>query len=185
MGLARYLQTTQIEGVLITQVVPEGPAGRGRIQEGDILLSIGSRKILNAEAYHLTMKAYAEGDTIPLLVWRNGKEIRLSLKATVFPPELAKELAYRLFGLSVETLSKPRFGLGRRLQGGVVIADLHRKSYLAQIGVRPGDIIHKIDDLSTKDSKEFEKAVIKYRNKHMVVILLQRADQLYNISVKF
>lgn len=185
VGLAQYLQATQIKGVLITQVVPEGPARKIGLEEGDILLSIGARDIRNSEEFHLAMKTYAEGDIIRLRLWRNSREIQLSLKATVFPPELAKELTYRLFGLRVEDVSKPSaFRFQRRLPGGVMIAELHRKSYLAHIGVRPGDIIRQIDEIATKDIKQFEKAVIKYRNKRSVIVLLQRGDQLYHLTVK-
>ena len=68
--------------------------------------------------------------------------------------------------------------------GGVVITDLRRDVYLAEIGAAPGDIIHQIDEMTIKDETDFKKAVVKYRAKKMVVILLQRENQLYHITVK-
>ncbi|MBU0698756.1 MAG: PDZ domain-containing protein, partial [Proteobacteria bacterium] len=67
---------------------------------------------------------------------------------------------------------------------GVLITEIHRQSYLARIGVRPGDVIRKIDEITIKNVADFKKAVVKYRLKPSVVILLQRGRQLYNIGVK-
>jgi S1-C subfamily serine protease len=103
----------------------------------------------------------------------------------VFPAELAMDLAFRLLGVTVENLSH-----GNRLKyrttatEGVVISKLQGRSYLDQIGVQPGDIIRQMDEIGIKSTKDFEKAIIKYRKKSSVVLLLQRGNQLYYINVK-
>jgi S1-C subfamily serine protease len=85
------------------------------------------------------------------------------------------------FGFS-NTVTTGADGTGEK--EGVLISELQRQSYLAAIGVRPGDIIRQIDEITVKNSKDFEKAIVKYRQKKSVVILLQREDQLYYITVK-
>jgi S1-C subfamily serine protease len=131
------------------------------------------------------MKDVAAGNIVRLRLWRNGREINVSVKTEVFPLDRAKELAYRLLGVSVENLSsKNRFAYGTGEKEGVFISELQRQSYLAATGVRPGDIIRQIDEITVKTTKDFEKAIIKYRQKKSVVILLQREDQLYYITVK-
>ncbi|PQP32795.1 hypothetical protein C6A36_02585, partial [Desulfobacteraceae bacterium SEEP-SAG10] len=57
-------------------------------------------------------------------------------------------------------------------------------SFLAGRGARPGDVIRQIDDITIKNIKDFEEAIIKYRQKNSLVIVLQRGDQLYKITVK-
>jgi S1-C subfamily serine protease len=66
----------------------------------------------------------------------------------------------------------------------VVITGLDTRYYLARIGVRPGDIIRQMDEMEIKNTTDFKKAIVKYRKKSSVVILLQRGNQLYNITVK-
>ena len=181
-SLSRYLNATRIKGVLITSVEPLGPAKKAGVTEGDILLSIGSRPTSSSNAYHLRLKDFAAGDTLTMTLRRNGKQIDVSMTATVFPLELAEALAYRLLGVRVsENDLSDRWGTGSE---GVVISEIHRLSSLARIGVRPGDIIRQIDDIPTKTITEFEKAVVKYRDKSAVVLLLQRGEDLYHISVK-
>jgi S1-C subfamily serine protease len=65
-----------------------------------------------------------------------------------------------------------------------VITEINRNSYLARIGARPGDVIRQMDELTIKNNNDFKKAIIKYRKKKSLVIVLQRKDQLYNITVK-
>ena len=44
-------------------------------------------------------------------------------------------------------------------------------------------MIRKIDDFAIVNTEDFEKAIIKYRQKNSVVLLLQRGDQGYYITV--
>ena len=99
--------------------------------------------------------------------------------------ELDLDLAYSLLGIIVADLSfKKRSSYQTVAEEGVLIAEIHRQSYLARIGVRPGDVIRQIDDITITDTKGFKKAVIKCRLKSSVVITVQRGRYLYNLSVK-
>jgi serine protease Do len=91
-------------------------------------------------------------------------------------------------GITVETvegLSSQRQFRNRIIaKDGVVVSEIDRRSYLAHIGVLPGDVIRQIDEISIKNIDDFKKAIVKYRKKASVVILLQREDQGYYITVK-
>ncbi|MEA3416900.1 MAG: Do family serine endopeptidase [Thermodesulfobacteriota bacterium] len=182
--LAQYLKAEH-KGVLVKEVSKGGPGYKSGIRDGDIVLSVGSRTTPSVEHYHTAMKNYAKGDFIKITLWRNNKEITVSTRAAVFPEELAQELAFNLLGVKVENLSlTKRFLYKTSAKTGVVISEINRQSSLARIGVRPGDIIRQIDEMTISSIKEFEKAVVKYRHKKSVVILLQRGDQSYYITVK-
>ncbi len=66
----------------------------------------------------------------------------------------------------------------------MLISDINSQSFLARIGARPGDVIRQIEGITIKNIKDFEQAIIKYRQKESLVIVLQREDQLYNVTVK-
>ena len=102
----------------------------------------------------------------------------------MFPIDLADDLAYRILGIGVEDLTKKNRQQYRiNAREGVMISDLKRDSYLAGIGARPGDVIRQIDDYQIENSEDFKKAIIKFRNKNSMVLLLQRGDQGYYITV--
>lgn len=183
--LAQYMKIPGNKGVLVKEIAREGPGHKAGIREGDIILSVGSRNTPSVEHYHTAMKNYAKGDFIKITLWRNNKENTVSTRAAVFPEELAQELAFRLLGVKVENLSlTKRFQFKTFAKTGVVISSINRQSYLSRIGAKPGDIIRQIDEMAISGVKEFEKAVVKYRHKKSIVILLQRGDQSYYITVK-
>ncbi len=183
--LARYLKTSAINGVLVKKAETVGPARKAGIREGDIVLSINTRDIASEKDFHRAMIALSAGEKIDMTIWRDGKIKTFSVKISVFPKELAPDLAYDLLGISVKNLSaKNRYIYKALAKQGVLISDVNRQSFLARIGARSGDVIRQIDDIAIKNIKDFEQAIIKYRQKNSLVIVLQRGDQLYNITVK-
>jgi S1-C subfamily serine protease len=183
--MARYLRLKSSDGVLITKVDRPSPARKAGIQDGDVLISIDGRKIHSTKGYQTAMKNFAAGETLKLKIQRKGRGKTVSVAAEVFPLELAMDLAYELLGITVENLSfKKRFGHKTTAEEGVIISKINPQSYLGRIGVAPGDVIRQIDEMTIKDVKDFKKAVVKYRQKPSVVVLLQRRDDLYNITVR-
>ena len=183
--LARYLKASAIKGVLIKKAEKIGPARKSGIREGDIILSIKTGNILSEKDYHRVMSSIAAGEKIIVTVWRDGKTKTVSVKTSVFPKELALDLSYNLLGISVVNLStKNRYTYKTSAKQGVLISDINRQSFLARIGTRPGDIIRQINDITIINIKDFKQAIIKYRQKKSLVIVLQRGDKLYNITVK-
>lgn len=185
--IIHYLKLPDIPGVLVRTVSLESPAKSAGIQAGDILLSLGKRKILSPGDFQSALREFSEGEIIPVRLWRKGTEKALSVRAAVFPMAQAMELAYTLMGIRVKNI-KPdgavSQGRGRPDANGVMISEILYSSYLARIGVKPGDIIKKIDDITTNTVEDFKKAVVRYQQKPSLVILLQRDDYLYHITVK-
>ena len=99
--------------------------------------------------------------------------------------DMSEELAFQLIGIRVKTLEKPPYpGYSQDSLEGVEITEVRRDSYLANIGVLPGDIIRQIDDVAIKNSEDFKKTIVKYQAKKSLVVLLQRRDELYHITIR-
>jgi len=182
--LARYLKMPDIKGVIVTSVEPESPAQKAGLKEGDIILSIDNQKMASTGDYQTIARSLAAGNKMEAEILRNGKEKTVHVNTRVFPIEMADDLAYRILGIKVEDLSgknRQRYRIIAR--EGVMISDLKKDSDLAGIGARPGDVIRQIDDYTIANSEDFKKAVIKFRNKNSMVLLLQRGDQGYYITV--
>jgi len=183
--LAGYLKVPGKKGVMIKAVEPQSPANKAGLLEGDIILAIGKKKIASVRDYGSIKKTYAAGDALKARIWRDGEIKTVRVKTRMFPMELAEDLAFRLMGIRVEDLTKRnRRHYRTAAREGVVISEIDSRSGLAEIGARPGDVIRQIDDTAIENKEDFKKTVVKYRQKRSVVILLQRGDQGYYITLK-
>lgn len=183
--LARYLDLPSDEGIVVKDIEQAGPAARAGIKEGDVILAIGEESIQSVSDYEYAMRGRSEGETIDLKLRRDDKEKTVSVEAAVFPERLAEKLAYRLIGVKVVDIEdKDQFQQPILANSGVIISKVDPNSELARIGVRPGDVILKINDVSLKNVSGFKDAVIKYRWKDSLVLLLQRGERGYYITLQ-
>jgi Do/DeqQ family serine protease len=182
--LAGYLNVAGKKGVIVTTVEAQSPAETAGVQEGDIMLSIAKKSIGSVEEYESVTKVLAAGDTVPAEIWRDGNKKAVTINTKLFPLELAEDLAFKLLGINVDELTqKNRQAYDISARDGVVIAKIKKTSYLARIGAQPGDVIHQIDDFAIQDKEDFKKAIVRFRRKNSVVLLLQRGDQGYYITI--
>ena len=182
--LAGYLNVAVKKGVIVTTVEAQSPAEAAGVQESDIILSIAKKRVGSVEEYESATNMLAAGDTLQAELWRNGSKKTVTIKTRLFPLALADDLAFKLLGINVDDLTpKNRQAYDISASEGVVIAKIKKKSYLARIGAQPGDLIHQIDDYAIQNKEDFKKAVVKFRRKNSVVLLLQRGDQGYYITI--
>jgi Do/DeqQ family serine protease len=184
--LAQYMGIENGKGAIVRNVEAESPAADADIIQGDLLVSIGSRAISSSLDYQTVMRNYAAGDLLEIGLIRDHKRTLVKLKALVFPEERALDLAYRLMGIRVEDITaKNRGGIRVEPPEGVMISEVGSRSYFAKIGAQRGDIIRQVDEIKISKLSDFKKAIVKYRQKSSVIVLLQRGDQGYYITVKF
>ena len=98
--------------------------------------------------------------------------------------ENALALAYSLLGIKVETLFQGKRPSGKSRGSGVVITEINPRSYLARIGAAPGDVIRQMGELTVSNLDDFKKAIVKYRQKKYMTLLLQRGGRGYYITIE-
>ena len=187
-GISQYLgksmkNDAMAKGVIIREVDSDSPAARAGLAVGDIITGIGNRNVATVSDYTNALRDTNAGDVITIQLFRNGKSLSVSVKSTVFPEDRAPSLAYRLLGIKVAEISSNKKSR-QSASGGVMITEIDSKSQLARIGADRGDIIRQIDDMPIQGMSDFNKSIIKSQQKPSIVILLQRSEQLYHITVK-
>ncbi|RON00523.1 DegQ family serine endoprotease [Pseudomonas brassicacearum] len=173
-------------GALVAQIQDGGPASKGGLQVGDVILSMnGQPIIMSADLPHL-VGALKAGEKAKLEVIRDGKHKNVELTVGAIPEEgkeldtLAKpgvERSSNRLGVSVADLSdeqKKAFDL----KGGVVIKDV-QEGPAALIGLQPGDVITHLNNQAIGSAKEFTEiaqALPKNRSVSMRVLRQGRAS---------
>jgi len=174
-SVAQYLGVPPYQGVLVRKVDPDSPAQKAGIREGDVLTAIGGIQMHSVADFNAALRGYSSGETARVILLRQGKTQKCDIRVAAFPQDRAAEMAFALLGVQVRDTQDG---------SGVAIARVQPQSFLAQVGVRPGDVILQIDETPTQRVADFERAAIRYRNKGSVVILLQRGKRAYYITVK-
>ncbi|TVT80053.1 DegQ family serine endoprotease [Pseudomonas sp. H3(2019)] len=173
-------------GALVAQIQDGGPAAKGGLQVGDVILSMnGQPIIMSADLPHL-VGALKAGEKAKLEVIRDGKRKNVDLTVGAIPEEgkeldaLAKpgvERSSNRLGVSVADLSdeqKKAFDL----KGGVVIKDV-QEGPAALIGLQSGDVITHLNNQAIGSAKEFTEiaqALPKNRSVSMRVLRQGRAS---------
>ncbi|MDG9925231.1 MULTISPECIES: DegQ family serine endoprotease [unclassified Pseudomonas] len=149
-------------GALVAQVLEEGPAAKGGLQVGDVILSLnGQPIIMSADLPHL-VGALKPGSQANLEVVREGERKRIALSIGALPEdgegmpvagEAGVERSSNRLGVSLAELSaeqKKAFDL----RGGVVIKEV-QSGPAALIGLRPGDVITHLNNQPIDSAKTF------------------------------
>ncbi len=66
-------------GLLLSGVRPEGPAGKGGLERGDIIVGMGEKEIASIEDYMMVLADTEPGTTMPVAVMRNGQRVVLEI----------------------------------------------------------------------------------------------------------
>ena len=71
------------EGIYVREVIPDSPAYEAGIQPGDVISRMGEEMIEGVDGYRKVMETYSPGDTVPVVLNRDGrgeyKEIEYSV----------------------------------------------------------------------------------------------------------
>jgi len=69
--------TYQGEGVLISDVVPNSPAAKAKIQAKDILIGMNGKKVKDLRSFSKILRSLKPGDEVVLKILRNTQELNL------------------------------------------------------------------------------------------------------------
>lgn len=174
-------------GALVAQVLEDGPADKGGLQVGDVILSLDGKPIvMSADLPHL-VGGLKPGEKAELDVVRDGSRKKLNVTVGTLPEE-GQELASsgsaqsgersnnRLGVTVVELTAEQKKGLD--LKGGVVVKEV-LNGPAAMIGLRPGDVITHLNNQAIDSISAFTQVaqdLPKNRSVSMRVLRQGRAS---------
>jgi len=155
------------DGVLVSDVDPDGPAAKAGIRSGDIIVEYNGRKIKNKEQLTASVTSTAPGTEVTLRVFRKGRYLSVRVKLgerkaglrLAFGGHVAEELGLTVRNLTPDLAS--RLGYDES-EHGVVVVEVEPGSLAYRAGIRPGDLIVSIEGERINNVKEFGTALQKH-----------------------
>jgi serine protease Do len=162
--LARSFGFDGTAGVLIGDVVPDGPADKAGLRAGDIVIQYNGQPVNKAARFRNAVAATDPDTDAELVVFRDGQ--RRTIKFTVgllesrFAASVGSESALDL-GMTVQTLT---LELARKAgieegEKGVIVTSVEPGGLAARVGIRPGDVVVSVGSTNIADISDFRDAV--------------------------
>ena len=187
---AKALGLPNAAGALIGSVMPDEPAAKGGMKDGDVVLEVNGKKIDDSSALLRAIATEAPGSKVNMVVWRDGecKNVTVQLgernlkggKTGNTMDQSAPSL-----GLSVRPLTKEESRAANLKPGtGLLVVGVEPGKLAAEAELREGDIILSANLKPIKSTDDFAKIIREDAKKRGVVMLqLQRQGQTFFRSV--
>ncbi|MBI3002063.1 MAG: Do family serine endopeptidase [candidate division NC10 bacterium] len=164
------------QGALIANVLKDGPAEKGGLRAGDVILEVDGTKVTGVSQLQRLVAAVPPGRQVTLTVRREGRDMPVVLAVGEMPGEapvaaaVPEEPGAGRYGFKVQDLSpelREQFGL--READGVVVAEVDPEGPAARTGLRPGDVILEVGRQKVRNSREFAAAARRARDRGLLL----------------
>jgi S1-C subfamily serine protease len=153
-------------GVLIADLYAGGPADKGGLREGDVVLTVDGREVFDDRGMKFIAATKAEGETVNLSILRGGRPQQISVRLAPPPGATQQELvqvkgANPFAGAVVVELTP---ALGEQVgmdafSGGMLVYSVPRRTIAGNVGFQPGDIIREINGAAIRTKRDFDAAL--------------------------
>lgn len=161
--MALALGLDDARGIIVGQVVKDGPSDEAGLQEDDIIVSLNDETVRNWDAFRTKIAAFKPGDRVELGIIREEDERIITVELGERPTDLAavnttpkRDMDAEL-GFNIENLTsdiKRQLNIGNDTQG-VVVSSVEQSSNAFERGLRRGDVITAVKRKRVESPSEF------------------------------
>ncbi len=190
-------------GAMVASVTDDGPAAKADLHGGDVILKFNGMDVKEMRTLPRVVAETEIGKQVPVVVWRDGKEMTLQASIAELPDDVQKAsatpapapapkpadtaMAITGLGMKVAALTadlRTKYSIGAD-QKGVVVTDVTNNGAAASRGLKAGDVLVEVQQESVASPQDVLDRVEKYRklSRKTVLMLVQNSDGLRWVPV--
>ena len=156
--LAEALGIDTTRGAVIAQVIPDSAADDAGLQEGDVVVAVNEREIVDASSLRNTIGLFRADEEIEVSFLRDGKRQSMRIRIRAIEPVAGQGLKInkRLEGIRLADIDDEDGPQGER---GVRAVEVAQTSLAWSAGLREGDLIISVNKQPIYSLKDVEQAV--------------------------
>ncbi|MFC3070293.1 Do family serine endopeptidase [Phenylobacterium soli] len=164
--IARSMGLATPQGALVADIWPGGPAAAGGLRQGDVIVSVDGKPVVDAGGVTYAISTHRIGDAVKIDVRRGHGDETLTIRAEPAPASPAREereISGRnpLQGATVANLSPAvadQIGMDPFTNPGVVILN-GGQGIAAQAGLKAGDIVRAVNGRRVSNVRDLVAAL--------------------------
>jgi len=168
------------KGALVSQVAKGGPADKGGIETGDVIVEFDGNKVSDSNELPRMVAPLPVGKTVAVKVLRGGNVVDREVKIGQLEEqkeEVASDTTHKPLGMTVQNIT-PEIakGLGLKSETGVVVASVIPGTPAAKADIRSGDVIQQVNKKPVKDVEDFKQKIESTKDQETILLLIQRGE---------
>ena len=188
--LAESFGMKQPKGAVVLRILEDSPAAKAGFKVGDVVVDFNGVSINRSSDLPIAVGSTKTGSKVKVKVIREGKTKTLSVVIEELPSE--EELAetkpnqpakLNRIGATVSDLTEEHRNTLNIQKGGVYVQNVG-KGPSRESGIKPGDVILKLNGIDIIDAKHFRSIVKKLPENKSLPILIQRRSSPIFLVIK-
>lgn len=179
--LAKSFHLKNTKGALLASVFPDSPAAVAGLKEGDIITHFDGKEIHESHELPTLVAQTRVGKVVKVNVVREGRPKELSVKIAEMEKgkvdarteKDAEELGLLVRDIPPEEARELELPHDNR---GVFVIRVEQNGPAARAGVRPGDVLLKVNDMRINNVDDYIKAIRKVRKGDIARLFVKREN---------
>ncbi|HSZ20276.1 MAG TPA: trypsin-like peptidase domain-containing protein [Candidatus Acidoferrum sp.] len=190
--LAAGLHLPRDFGVIVSDVVPGGPADRAGLRIQDIIVRVDGTRTGSLPLFSQSLYMHGSGEHAKLEVLRGSDRLQLDVSLAERPHKVdslvdsvdpVKNLVAHLGILGIELNPDLARSLPElRIPSGIIVAAKTLGSGIAEVPLQTGDVIHGLNGVTVTGMADLREGLANLATGDAVVLLIERYGQLIYVS---